>query len=74
MLRPKGMDAQIGPFFDITAFEAVLSEMGRLAIQVGEHLDGFMPDPLGKSLVLRYGFLLVKRRWIKRFYSDAGPS
>lgn len=70
MLRPKGMDAQIGPFFDITALEAVISEMARLAVQVGEQLDAFMPDPTGKALSLRHGFATAKRRWIARFYGD----
>src|SRR5262249_45962372 len=36
MLRPKGMGARNAPFLDSTALLAVLSEMGRLAIQVGE--------------------------------------
>jgi hypothetical protein len=71
MLRPKGMDAQIGPFFDFTALEAVLSEMARLAVQVGEQLDVFMPARQGKWLELRHGFAVAKRRWIDRFYSDA---
>jgi hypothetical protein len=64
------MDAQIGPFFDVTALEAVISEMARLAVQVGEQLDAFMPDPMGKALTLRHGFAKVKRRWMARFYGD----
>lgn len=68
MLRPKGMDAQIGPFFDATALEAVLSEMGRLAVQVGEHLDAFLPDPDGRAFDMRLAFAKVKARWIARFY------
>lgn len=35
MLRPKGMDAHIGPFSDLTALRAVLQEMGMLAPQAG---------------------------------------
>ncbi len=70
MLRPKGMDAKIGPFFDVTALEAVLSEMGKLAVQVGEQLDAFMPDPMGEALAVRHGFIVVKRRWIEHFYGD----
>ena len=69
MLRPKGMDAQIGPFFDVTVLEAVLSEMGRLAIQVGEQIDGFMPDPNGAAMPLRYGFASVRARWLATFYA-----
>ena len=68
MLRPKGMDAQIGPFFDATALEAVLSEMGRLAAQVGEQIDAFMPDPKGQARALRYGFASAKATWMTTFY------
>jgi len=68
MLRPKGMDAQIGPFFDATALEAVLSEMGRLAVQVGEQIDGFMPDPNGAAPPLRYSFASTKAQWLAEFY------
>ncbi len=35
MLRPKGMDAHIGPFSDLTALRAVLEEIGMLAPQAG---------------------------------------
>jgi hypothetical protein len=70
MLRPRGMDAQIGPFFDVTALEALISEMGRLAVQVGEQLDAFLPAATGKALFLRQGFDTVKRQWIARFYGD----
>lgn len=72
MLRPKGMDAQVGPFFDLTALEAVLSEMGRLAVQVGEQIDRFLPDPKGAALPLRHGFASVKARWLATFYGISG--
>lgn len=35
MLRPTGMDIQNGPFLDMTILEAVASEMGKLAVQIG---------------------------------------
>jgi hypothetical protein len=35
MLRPKGMEAHIGPFSDLTALRAVVEEMGMLAPQAG---------------------------------------
>jgi hypothetical protein len=69
MLRPAGMDAQIGPFFDARMFKAVLSEAGRLAVQVGEHLDVFMPDSDDAAVNARYDFALVKKRWVDTFYS-----
>lgn len=71
MMRPKDMDAQIGPFFDATALEAVLSEMGRLAVQVGEHLDAFISGNRGQTLAVRHGFATAKRRWIDHFYGKA---
>lgn len=70
MLRPIGKDAQIGPFFDPTALEAVLSESGRLAVQVGEQLDAFMPDPMGKAMALRSDFATTKLQWMATFYGD----
>ena len=70
MMRPKGMDAQIGPFFDATALEAVLSEMGRLAVQFGEQLDAFNSGTHGQTLVVRHGFASAKRRWIGHFYGE----
>lgn len=46
MMRPqKDGDAVIGPFIEKTTLEAVLSEMGRLTIQVGEELNAFFRCP-----------------------------
>lgn len=70
MLRPKGMEAQIGPFFDATALEAVLSEMGRLAVQAGELLDAFLPDRSANTLALRLGFVSAKASWLTTFYAQ----
>ncbi|WP_346913156.1 hypothetical protein [uncultured Roseibium sp.] len=43
MMRPqKEGDAVIGPFMEATALEAVVSEMGRLAVQVGEQINAFL--------------------------------
>ena len=35
MLRPKGMEAHMGPFCDLTALRAVIEEMGMMAAQSG---------------------------------------
>ena len=64
------MDAQSDPFFDAKALGAVISEMGRLAVQVGEQLDAFMPDPSGKALAIRYDFATTKSRWLGTFYGE----
>lgn len=71
MLRPKNMDARNGPFFDNTAFFAVLSEMGRLAIQVGEILEHFFPKGWQVSYPCRQAFRDAKPKWIEEFYSAA---
>jgi len=74
MLRPLNMDAQIGPFIDNTVLTAVLAEMGKLAIQVGEQLYEFVPKGWQNGLLARASFLDAKKRWIDTFYPAAGSS
>ena len=70
MMRPqKDGDAVIGPFMEATSLEAVISEMGRLAVQVGEQLDRFFPTDWG--IPSRVGFARLKRDWLNRFYPTA---
>ena len=46
MMRPqKDGDAVSGPFVEKDSLKAVLEEMGRLAVSVGELLCPFFPDP-----------------------------
>lgn len=72
MMRPeKDGDAVIGPFIEKTTLEAVLSEMGRLAVQAGELLNGFFPPAWHQSLAARVAFAKVKMEWIATFYPDA---
>lgn len=74
MLRPhKDGEALIGPFLEKTALEAVLSEMGKLAIQAGEHLDAFFPTDWGKAEAARAAFADGKARWIAEFYGSVPP-
>jgi hypothetical protein len=68
MLRPQGMEAQIGPFIDPTALEAVLSEAGRLAIGVGEVIDSFFPYDWVNAMPQREQFAIMKRDWLATFY------
>jgi hypothetical protein len=70
MLRPRGMDARNGPFIDATALEAVVSEMGRMAIQVGEIMDAFFPSGWRLGDETRGAFARAKARWIDEFYGD----
>jgi hypothetical protein len=68
MMRPqKDGDAVIGPFMEATSLEAVISEMGRLAVQVGEQLDRFFPADWG--IPSRVAFARLKQKWINQFYA-----
>lgn len=73
MMRPqKDGDAVIGPFMEATSLEAVISEMGRLAVQVGEQLDRFFPANWG--IPSRVAFARLKRDWLNRFYPSAASN
>lgn len=75
MMRPrKDGDAVIGPFMENTTLEAVLSEMGRLAIQVGEQLNAFFPANWTKGVPARLAFAEKKQRWIAAFYPNASAT
>ena len=71
MLRPKGDDIYIGPFFDVTALHATICEMGRLSAQIGEVTGSFVPAewPLGKTALT--AFNQTKIAWLKRFYPSS---
>ena len=61
-MRPqKDGDAVIGPFMEKNSFEAIFSEMGRLAVQVGEILDRFFPETWNGALETRRAFTQVKQ-------------
>ncbi|WP_088343916.1 MULTISPECIES: hypothetical protein [Rhodomicrobium] len=68
MLRPKGKDAHIGPFFDVTALDAGISEMGRLAVQAGENMGTFFPVGWPEGNVSLRAFTVIKLRWFAEFY------
>ncbi len=69
MMRPqKDGDAVIGPFIEVTSLGAVLSEMGRLAVQAGENLNAFIPETWTNALEARAAFARVKQRWLETFY------
>lgn len=71
MMRPqRGGDAVIGPFIESSTLEAVLAELGRLAIQVGEILDQFFPKTWNDALPTRVAFAEVKQEWIETFYAE----
>lgn len=72
MLRPTGMDAVNTPFVDPNALEAISSEMGRLAVQVGE-IAVAMARTDNDAFVLKFAdvatsFVASKGEWLDRFY------
>ncbi len=72
MLRPTGMDAVNTPFIDPNALEAVSSEMGRLAVQIGE-IAVAMARTDNEAFVLKFAeittsFVDCKGEWLDRFY------
>lgn len=72
MMRPqKDGDAVIGPFIETSTLEAVLSEMGRLAVQVGEIIATFFPREWRGGVPARLAFLDTKTAWIHAFYPEA---
>lgn len=75
LMRPqRDGDAVIGPFVESVTLEAVLSEMGRLAVQAGEKLNHFFPDGWRPGLPSRLAFAQHKQRWMDTFYPGLGAS
>lgn len=72
MMRPqRDGDAVIGPFMEATALGAVISEMGRLAVQVGEQLSLFFPADWHRAVPNRLAFAQLKQRWMSTHYPQS---
>lgn len=70
MLRPQnGGDAHMGPFMEENALLAVISEMGKLALQFGDLVDRHFPVALEHVKPTRIAFAEAKSKWITTFYS-----
>ena len=71
MLRSAGSgEALLGPFVEKSSLEAILGEMGRLAIQVGDVLVTFLAEHDLAPDLQSDAFLVTKRRWMSEFYSS----
>lgn len=69
MMRPvRGGNAVIGPFVESTSLDAVLSELGRLAIQVGEVLGVFVAADFKEGQGAFSRFTSNKGMWLMEFY------
>jgi hypothetical protein len=72
MMRPeKDGDAVIGPFIEKTSLEAVLSEMGRIAVQAGGLLNAFFPREWQEAVGPRLAFFRARKHWFSVFYPEA---
>jgi hypothetical protein len=70
MMRPiKGGDAVSGPFVEKAAVEAVLSEMGQLALQAGIISNRLFPR-IEDFPDERLAFIQKEDQWIGEFYTD----
>ena len=75
LMRPqKEGDAVIGPFIAPGTLEAVLSEMGRLAVQVSEVLDHFLPETWADVLPARADYARGRLEWFATFYPPERPA
>ena len=75
MMRPqKDGDAVIGPFIAADSLEAVLSEMGRLAVQVGEVLDHFFPETQPDVRPAREDYARGRLEWLATFFPPKPPA
>lgn len=69
MLRPQGMDIQIGPFIDPTVLEAVLSEMGKIVVHLGDIATRIVPKHWSSVMIVCADYDKARRAWIDHFYS-----
>lgn len=73
MLRPKGMNAHVGPFSDLTALRAVVEEMGMLAPQAGfafcVYLDTVLDGPSQVAHRFLSGAMDYSGRYLGKSYS-----
>jgi len=69
LLRPtRDGNALIGPFIAKETFNAIITEMGKLSLQAGEHISAFFPPgwPLGELASAHFNE--VKAKWLSTFF------
>ena len=71
MMRPRVEgDAVIGPFMEKLTLEAVVSEMGKLAVQAGQHLTVFFPQNWKPGEATNAAFVALTQHWLETFYAE----
>jgi hypothetical protein len=72
MMRPqRNGDAVTGPFIEAAALDAVVAEMGRLAIQVGEQLGLFFPSDWAQAPPRAARLRQAQAALVETFYPTA---
>ena len=64
----------IGPFIAPGTLEAVISEMGRLAVQVSEVLDSFFPETWADIVPAGTDYARGRLEWFATFYPPKPPA
>jgi hypothetical protein len=68
MLRPKGMEAHLGPFVDPTTLHAVLSELAKNASQAAGHINQLCAADALALFPAKIGFMEAQHDWMQHFF------
>jgi hypothetical protein len=67
MLRPMGMESQVGPFMDRTALKALLEEHGQLAAQAGLAFAAYVDQSTSPANTVTHRFMIGAMDYGNRF-------
>lgn len=68
MLQAGEHGAHCGPFFELTAMDAVVSELAKLAFQAASTFTVFFDATSASDSTVKIDFLEVRGRWLERFF------
>lgn len=68
MLKPSGMDAHVGPFFDDTALQAVLSELAKHIGNAAAQINCLCATGQVAHLEIKISFTEAQYRWFRKFF------
>jgi hypothetical protein len=68
MLKGQNGLLQCGPFFDVTALSASLSELARQSVAAGESYQRLFTRCSREDFENTYAYFVLEGRWLERFY------
>jgi len=72
MLTPiAGGDAHFGPFFEQTSLVAVLSELAKIAVEIGSSFNGLFKATNTSEREIKISFFETSGKWFERFFGKA---